>query len=128
MPPAARVGDATAHGKPLSPGPGSPDVNIGSKPAWRAEIDQHACPMVSPAGPDGVGSVMIGSPTVFINGEMAVRMGDCVIEKPGLAMGPVNVIVGGCGTVIIGEVGMGGFGSPFALRLITARNSGACFT
>lgn len=33
--PAARIGDATAHGTPLSPGPGSPNVLIGYKNAWR---------------------------------------------------------------------------------------------
>lgn len=36
MPKAARVNDPTAHGKPLGPGPGSPDVTIGNQPAWRA--------------------------------------------------------------------------------------------
>ena len=29
------MGDPTAHGTPLSPGPGSPNVMIGMKPAWR---------------------------------------------------------------------------------------------
>lgn len=33
--PAARVGDMTAHGSPLSVGPGSFNVMIGKKPAWR---------------------------------------------------------------------------------------------
>ena len=35
--PAARFGDTPAHGLPptLSPGPGSPNVLIGNKPAWR---------------------------------------------------------------------------------------------
>ncbi|PAX60089.1 PAAR domain-containing protein [Brunnivagina elsteri] len=33
--PAARVGDITAHGSPLSIGPGSMNVMIGKKPAWR---------------------------------------------------------------------------------------------
>jgi uncharacterized Zn-binding protein involved in type VI secretion len=61
------------------------------------------CPLASVTGPDGVGSVITGSPTVLINGQMACRMGDIVIEKPGLAMGPVNPIVMGCPTVIIGE-------------------------
>lgn len=36
MPAAARVSDATSHGKPLGPGPGSSDVNIGYAKAWRA--------------------------------------------------------------------------------------------
>lgn len=35
-PPAARLGDATAHGDPLKPGPCSPDVLIGGQKAWRA--------------------------------------------------------------------------------------------
>lgn len=33
--PTARVGDMTAHGSPLSIGPGSMNVMIGKKPAWR---------------------------------------------------------------------------------------------
>ncbi len=35
--PAARVGDFVSHPLPptLGPGPGSPDVKIGNKPAWR---------------------------------------------------------------------------------------------
>ena len=107
MPPAARIADPTTHGSPLAPGPGSTNVLIGSMPAWRAVIDQHACPAVSISGADGVGSVLVGSPTVFINGMMACRMGDIIIEKPGLAMGPANPIIMGCPTVLIGEFGMG---------------------
>jgi hypothetical protein len=114
MPPAARMADPTTHGAPLAPGPGSANVMIGFMPAWRAMIDQHACPMVSITGPDGVGSVMMGSPTVFINFMMACRMGDIVIEKPGLAMGPANPIIMGCPTVMIGEVGMPAVISPDA--------------
>jgi uncharacterized Zn-binding protein involved in type VI secretion len=33
--PAARTSDTTAHGSPLMPGPGSPNVIIGFLPAWR---------------------------------------------------------------------------------------------
>lgn len=33
--PAARLGDMTAHGSPLAPGPGSLNVLIGGQPAWR---------------------------------------------------------------------------------------------
>ncbi len=44
MPPAARVGDTTSHGTPLSPGIGSPNVSIGGAPAWRAGLDTHICP------------------------------------------------------------------------------------
>src|SRR5580693_8436040 len=107
MPPAARITDITTHGTPLAPGPGSVNVLIGGLPAWRAMMDQHACPMVSISGPDGVGMVMLGSPTVLINGMMACRMGDIVMEIPGLALGPANPILMGEPTVMIGEVGMG---------------------
>ena len=49
----------------------------------------------------------MGSPTVLINNMMACRLGDIVVEKPGLALGPVNPIIMGEMTVMIGEVGMG---------------------
>ena len=107
MPPAARITDPTTHGMPLAPGPGSVNVLIGGLPAWRAMIDQHACPAVSISGADGVGMVMLGSPTVLINFMMACRMGDIVVEIPGLALGPADPIIMGEPTVMIGEVGMG---------------------
>ena len=90
MPPAARITDPTIHGAPLAPGPGSANVLIGYVPPWRTMIDQHACPAVSISGADGVGSVLMGSPTVFINNQMACRQFDIVVEKPGLAMGPMD--------------------------------------
>ena len=76
-------------------------------------MDQHACPAVSITGADGIGAVIMGSPTVLINSMMACRQGDIVVEKPGLAMGPANPILLGCTTVLIGEVGMG---APFPMR------------
>lgn len=103
MPPAARITDLTAHGVPLAPGPGSTNVMIGGLPAWRAVGDQHACPMSSPAGPDGVGLVIKGSASVLINNMQACRMGDVVLESPGLACGPANQIVSGSPTVMIGD-------------------------
>ena len=106
--PAARLGDTTTHGSPLAPGPGSLNVMIGNKPAWRAMVDQHACPAANVSGADGVGNVMMGSPTVLINNQMACRVKDIVVEKPGLAMGPMNPIIIGCPTVLVGEGGGGG--------------------
>jgi uncharacterized Zn-binding protein involved in type VI secretion len=102
VPFAARVTDPTTHGAPLAPGPGAVNVLIGSMPAWRATIDQHACPAASVSGADGVGSVLMGSPTVLINNQMACRQMDIVVEKPGLALGPANPILLGCPTVMIG--------------------------
>jgi uncharacterized Zn-binding protein involved in type VI secretion len=107
MPPAARITDPTTHGAPLAPGPGSPNVLIGGLPPWRALIDQHACPAVSISGPDGLGMVMMGSPTVLINNMMACRVGDIVVEIPGLALGPANPIIMGEMTVMIGITGQG---------------------
>jgi len=83
---------------------------IGGQPAWRALVDQHACPAASVSGADGVGAVMMGSPTVLINNQMACRQLDIVVEKPGLALGPINPIILGCLTVMIGDAAGPGAG------------------
>jgi uncharacterized Zn-binding protein involved in type VI secretion len=102
MPAAARVGDPTSHGTPLTPAlpppaAGSPNVFIGKQPAWRAG-DTHACPLFN--GPVAhVGGVAApGSLTVHINGKPAARQNDVMAEAAG---GP-NKIVGGCLNVNIG--------------------------
>jgi len=123
--PAARLTDPTTHGAPLAPGPGSMTVLIANLPAWRATIDQHACPAVSISGADGVGSVLMGSPTVFIENQMACRQNDIVVEKPGLAMGPMNPILMGEPTVLIGE--SGGAGSPQASAMSAAKKAAVPF-
>ena len=97
MPPAARVGDTTAHGTPLGPGPGSVDVMIGGKPAWRANSDFHNCPLVTGTVPHVGGMVTMGSATVLINNLPAVRMGDMITES-----GPPNSVAMGEPTVMIG--------------------------
>ena len=96
--PVARIGDMTAHGTPLTPGPGSPNVLIGGMPAWRATADFHACPLVSPGPvPHGGGVCVLGSVTVLINSLPAARQGDVIAEA-----GPPNSIVMGCPTVLVG--------------------------
>jgi uncharacterized Zn-binding protein involved in type VI secretion len=94
--PAARVGDMTSHGTPLSPGAGSTNVLIGGMPAWRATADTHTCPLVTGTVPH-VGGIAMGSGTVLINNLPAVRQGDTIVEA-----GPPNSIVIGCPTVLIG--------------------------
>ena len=94
---AARVGDVTSHGTPLSPGPGSTTVFIEGRPAWRAGVDRHACPHSTGAAAHGGGVVEVGSATVFIGGHPAARAGDVVME----AGGP-NAIIAGASTVLIG--------------------------
>lgn len=94
---AARVGDQTSHGTPLSPGVGSVNVLIGGKPAWRATADTHVCPLVTGVVPHVGGVVLMGSTTVLINNLPAARQGDQIVE-----VGPPNAIVMGEPTVIIG--------------------------
>ncbi|MGC5328272.1 PAAR domain-containing protein [Brevibacillus sp. SYSU BS000544] len=86
----------TSHGTLLGPGPGSFNVYIGGRPAWRATTDFHACPAIT-GTPHGGGVVPIGSPTVWINNLPAVRQGDIIAEA-----GPPNTIMMGESTVLIG--------------------------
>jgi uncharacterized Zn-binding protein involved in type VI secretion len=94
---AARVGDLTSHGTPLTPGPGCPTVLIGSQPAWRAIADTHVCPLSDGPKPHIGGVVAVGSMTVMIGGLPAARQGDMVVEA-----GAPNSIALGCPTVLIG--------------------------
>jgi len=95
--PAARVGDLTSHGTPLSPGPGCPTVLIGGMPAWRCTSDTHVCPLSDGPKPHVGGVVAVGSLTVTIGGMLAARQGDLVVEA-----GAPNAIVMGAPTVMIG--------------------------
>ena len=97
MPPAARAGDMTSHGKSLGPGPGSPDVLIGGKPAWRATADCHTCPLSTGTVPHVGGVISAGSTTIFINNCPAARQGDIITEN-----GPPDSITSGCPTVLMG--------------------------
>jgi hypothetical protein len=98
MPPAARVGDQTSHGTPLSPGLGSPNVFISGRPAWRVLADSHTCPLSDPGPKPHIGGKLQSESTrVFINNFPAARKGDIVTE-----VGPGNSIVSGARTVIIG--------------------------
>jgi len=95
--PAARVGDITAHGTPLGPGPGCATVLIEGRPAWRAGVDFHVCPLTNGPLPHVGGLVASGSVTVRIGGQPAARQGDAIIE----AQGP-NSITTGARSVLIG--------------------------
>ncbi|MBI1898151.1 MAG: PAAR domain-containing protein [Acidobacteria bacterium] len=120
MPPAARVGDM--HTCPLFDGPkphvggpilppGCPTVLICGMPAARV-TDMATC--VGP--PDMIAK---GSPTVLIGNLMAARMGDLTAHG--------GVIVVGCPTVMIGEMGMGGVSSVLGGCMSAAKGSGAPF-
>ena len=95
--PAARVADQTSHGTPLSPGPGAATVLIGGRPAWRAGLDFHTCPLSNGPQPHVGGTVAVGSTSVMIGGAFAARQGDQIVEA-----GPPNTIAQGEMTVLIG--------------------------
>ena len=97
MPLAARVGDLTSHGTPLGPGVGSINVLIGGQPAWRAQVDVHACPLVTGVVPH-VGGVASRSAAYGVHQQFpAARQGDKIVEA-----GPPNAIAAGFPTVFIG--------------------------
>lgn len=95
--PAARIGDLTSHGTPLFGSPGEPTVLIEKRPAWRAGIDVHVCPLVNGVQPHVGGVVAVGSATVFIRGMPAARVGDTITEPGGpnsIAIGATTVLIG----------------------------------
>jgi uncharacterized Zn-binding protein involved in type VI secretion len=93
--PAARLGDPTAHSGVIVAG--FPQVLIGGQPAARLG-DMHVCPMLNPNGAPHVGGpITLGSATVLIGGMPAARMGDMAS-----CSGPLDSIVSGCPTVLIG--------------------------
>ena len=99
MPPAARLGDQTAHGGAIGPVVTglSAKVLIGNKPA-ACVGDQQLCPASDGPKPH-VGGVILppGSTTVLIGNKPAARVGDITECKgpPGtIAMGEPTVIIG----------------------------------
>jgi uncharacterized Zn-binding protein involved in type VI secretion len=99
MPPAARVGDVTAHGGVVV-GPGAPNVLIAGQPA-SVVGDMHTCPMIDPStGIPHVGGPVIppGVPTVLISGRPAAVLGGvctCVGPPDSIVLGAMNVLIGG---------------------------------
>ena len=96
MPPAARVGDITAHGGTIV-GPGAPNVLIGGLPAALVG-DMHACPMVDVVPHVGGPILPPGALTVLISGRPAAVMGGlctCIGPPDSIVLGAMNVLVGG---------------------------------
>jgi uncharacterized Zn-binding protein involved in type VI secretion len=93
--PAARIGDLTAHGGTIVMG--LPTVLIGGMPAARV-TDMHVCPMVTVLVPHVGGPILPpGGITTLIGGLPAARVTDMAV-----CVGPPDVIVLGCFTVLIG--------------------------
>lgn len=99
MPKAARPDDATAHGDPLAPGPGSTNVTTNGKNQWRADVDSHVC---SHPPSDATEICKLGSLTVTVNNKMAVRVDDFLTGA-----GAPNTITTGAATVLIGDIPQG---------------------
>lgn len=93
MPPAARVGDFTAHPGSVV-GPGVPTVLVGGMPAAVAG-DMHACSMPTPAGPHPPSPFPMGSATVLIGGRPALRLGDMSACGAPIVSGAPTVLIGG---------------------------------
>ena len=93
MPPAARVGDPTAHPGTIGP-PGVPTVLIGGSPAATVGTP-HTCAF--PGGiPHPPNLVMDpGCPTVLIGGLPAARMGDMTACGAPIVFGCATVLIGG---------------------------------
>ena len=93
--PAARIGDLTAHGGTIVMG--LPTVLIGGMPAARV-TDMHVCPMVTVLVPHVGGPILPPCAiTTLIGGLPAARITDMAV-----CVGPPDVIVLGCFTVLIG--------------------------
>ncbi len=92
--PAARLGDLTAHGGVITTG--FPTVFIGGRPAARI-TDMHTCPLADGPKPHVGGPIITGSPTVLVGGLPLARVGD-----KATCVGPVDVIVTGAWTVLVG--------------------------
>lgn len=119
------------------------------KPAARV-TDMHTCPMVSGTVPHVGGPILPpGAVTVLVAGLPAARVGDmavCVGPPDSIVMGSTGVfvegrpfarlgdrtahggvIVAGCPTVLVGDVG-GGAASLQGLTMSAAKKAGAPFT
>ena len=92
MPPAARVGDATAHPGAVA-GPGVATVIISGLPA-AVQGDIHACAMPPLAGPHPPNPFPMGSLTVLIGARPALRVGDVAACGAPIVSGAPTVIIG----------------------------------
>jgi len=98
--PACTITSQTAHGGVVTLG--FPQVLIGMMPASRIG-DLHVCPMVTGVVPHVGGPFILGSPTVLVGMMPQSRVTDQLT-----CVGPPDVAVMGCETVLVGMAGAGG--------------------
>ena len=104
--PACTITSMTAHGGVVTVG--FPQVLIGMMPASRIG-DMHVCPMVTVLVPHVGGPFILGSPTVLVGGMPQSRVTDQLV-----CVGPPDVAVMGCTTVLVGMAGAGGAAGAMA--------------
>lgn len=106
MPPAARMGDSTAHGGAIVVG--CPTVLLEGQPSARLTA-MHTCPMVTPGVPPipHVGGPVVGpgAVTVLVGGLPQAQVGDVCV-----CVGPPDSIVKGAPTVLVNGGGAAGGG------------------
>lgn len=98
--PACTITSQTAHGGIVTVG--FPTVLIGMMPASRIG-DLHVCPMFTGPVPHVGGPFILGSPTVLVGNMPQSRVTDQLT-----CVGPPDVAVMGCETVLVGMAGAGG--------------------
>jgi len=101
--PACTITSQTAHGGMVVLG--FPTVLIGFMPASRI-TDMHVCPMVTGVVPHVGGPFVLGSTTVLVGEMPQSRVTDQLV-----CVGPPDVAVMGCETVLVGMAGGGGAAS-----------------
>ena len=104
--PACHITSQTAHGGIVIVG--FPTVLIGMLPASRIG-DNHVCPMVTGVVPHVGGPFILGSPTVLVGNMPQSRVTDQLT-----CVGPPDVAVMGCETVLVGMAGGAGAGGAAA--------------
>lgn len=104
--PACHITSQTAHGGIVTVG--CPTVLIGFLPAARIG-DLHTCPMTTGPVPHVGGPFILGSPTVLVGEMPQSRVTDQLT-----CVGPPDVAVMGCETVLVGMAGGGGAVSAVA--------------
>lgn len=98
--PACTITSQTAHGGVVTVG--FPQVVIGMMPASRIG-DLHVCPMATGPVPHVGGPFILGSPTVLVGMMPQSRVTDTLT-----CVGPPDVAIMGCETVLVGMSGAGG--------------------
>ena len=98
--PACTITSQTAHGGVVTVG--FPTVLIGNMPASRIG-DLHVCPMATGPVPHVGGPFILGSPTVLVGNMPQSRVPDQLA-----CVGPPDVAIKGCPTVLVGMAGAGG--------------------